>query len=129
MSDGRRLPLDEMLGTRANLSVLRALQTQFHTPRLIWPSEIVEATGLSRAGVWKALNRLESVLIIEPVNLAQGRAVPYRWVRRHRLAEPLSRLFGAEAQVLYQLRIAGEEGPTHGAFTAPEIPPDLPRIW
>ena len=52
----------------------------------------------------------------------------YRWVRRHRLAEPLSRLFGAEAEVLWRLRIAGER-PTNGAFIAPEIPPDLPRIW
>lgn len=128
MSEGRRLPLDEMLGTRANLKVMRALQTRLHSPRLIWPSEIVETTGLSRAGVWKALNRLESVLIIEPVNLGHGRTVPYRWVRRHRLAEPLSRLFGAEAEVLWRLRIAGER-PTHGAFISPEVPPDLPGIW
>jgi hypothetical protein len=117
-----------MLGTRANMQVLRALYAQFHTPRVIWPSEIVEATGLSRAGVWKALHRLERVLIIEPVNLAHGRVVPYRWVRRHRLAEPLSRLFGAEAAVLWRLRISGEPF-SRAAFIAPEIPPDLPRIW
>ena len=43
-------------------------------------------------------------------------------------ADRIARLFGAEAEVLWRLRIAGE-GPTHGAFIAPEIPPDLPRIW
>jgi hypothetical protein len=126
MSEGRQLPLDEMLGTRANVRVLRVFHAQ--SPRLVWPSEIVQATGLSRAGVWKALNRLESSLIIEPVNLAQGRTVPYRCVRRHRLAEPLSRLFGTEAEVLRRLRISRERR-SRGAFIAPEIPPDLPSLW
>lgn len=122
------MPLDEMLGTRANLRVLRVFHAQVHANRLVWPSEIVQATGLSRAGVWKSLHRLETSLIIEPVNLAQGRAVPYRWVRRHRLAEPLIRLFGAEAEVLWRLRISGER-PSRGAFIATDVPPELPRLW
>lgn len=128
MSEGRQLPLDEILGTRANMRVLRVFRDQVHAPRLLWPSEIVEATGLSRAGVWKALNRLENTLIIEPVNLDQGRAVPYRWVRRHRLAEPLFRLFVAEAEVLWRLRISGEPD-VRGAFIAPEIPLHRPSLW
>jgi hypothetical protein len=128
MSEGRQLPLDEILGTRANMRVLRVFRDQAHAPRLLWPSEIVEKTGLSRAGVWKALNRLESQLIIEPVNLAHGRAIPYRWVRRHRLAEPLFRLFVAEAEVLWRLRISGEPDIT-AAFIDPEIAVGRPCLW
>jgi hypothetical protein len=49
-------------------------------------------------------------------------------VRRHRLAEPLFRLFVAEAEVLWRLRIAGEPDIT-AAFIDPEIAVGRPCLW
>lgn len=130
-SKDRQLPLDEVLGTRANVRVLRVFHN--HAPRLVWPSEIVDEARLSRAGVWNALKRLERSLLVEPVNLAYGRMVPYRQVRRHRMAEPLAELFRVESEVLWQARIAGLESGSRtilrSAFIILDFPPELPRLW
>lgn len=96
MIDG--MPLDRMLGGGANLGVLRAIAA--HSWRLVWPTEIVEWSGLSRSGVWKALHRLEEVAIVEPVDTGHGRVYPFRYVSRNRLADPLIQLFWAEQEAL-----------------------------
>ena len=59
--------------------------------------------------------------------------VPYRQVRRHRMAQPLAELFRVESEVLWRARIAGWDPGSRAilrsAFIIPDFPPELPRLW
>lgn len=105
-----------MLGREANLRVLRAITV--NSWRLMWPSQVVDWTGLSRTGVWNALHRLEEAWIIEPVDTGHGRVYPFRFTARNRLADPLQKLFWAEQEVVRT-----------GILLDPEKAQSVPRIW
>ncbi len=115
-----------MLGTRANVKVLRMVEV--HSYRLVWPTEIVQWTGLSRSGVWKALHCLEDVSIIEPVDTGHGRVYPFRFASRNRLAGSIKGLFGAERDLLRRLRVRGESY-DRGALLDPDAQESLPLLW
>lgn len=84
-------PLDEILGSRANVAVLRAI-CRHVAPR--WPVEITAETKLSRASVWNALYRLRQLGVIDVVGAwQQGTSVPFRLRHEHPLALPIFGLF------------------------------------
>lgn len=85
-------PLDGVIGRISQVRVMRALS--LHGAGLT-PPELARRTGLSRAGVWKALESLEGLGVVEPVG--SGHSVPYRMSPTHPIAGAIHRLFEEEA--------------------------------
>lgn len=91
----RGLDLDEVLGARSRVAVLRHL---VRVPHNAWPTHLVRWTRLSRSSVWEALWRLEALGVVEPAFFEHGGRVPWRIHPHHLLREPLKALFLAERQ-------------------------------
>lgn len=97
-SEEGRLPLDEVLASRANLAVLRTL---YWEARPLWPVQIARLSGLSRAGAHAAIARLTDRQLIAPqVHWGGGRSFPYDLVPDHPLIEQLAALFRTESRLL-----------------------------
>lgn len=100
-----RAPLNDILGTEANVRLLRALAA---TAAPMSPSRLAEATGLHLSGVARALATLEETGIVEFVGAGSRRPVAFR--RSHPLASAIDALFVAERarfdRIVEQLRDA-----------------------
>ncbi|HKW47092.1 MAG TPA: helix-turn-helix domain-containing protein, partial [Gemmatimonadaceae bacterium] len=90
-----RAPLNEMLGTEANVRLLRVL-TLAGTP--LAAGEIALRAGLGRTGVYPALAALEATGVIEYVGAGAQRQVRFR--EEHPLSGAIESLFRAEADRL-----------------------------
>ncbi|KAB0266853.1 nucleotidyltransferase domain-containing protein [Microvirga brassicacearum] len=105
----QRYPLTSILGTEANVRLLRELSR--YGGQLSAPS-LVARTGLGRTSVWVALAALEEMRIVE--SAGSGRAVLYRIRTDHPLHAPLDALFEAEearfAAIREVVRSAASEG-------------------
>lgn len=88
---GRTL-LDTILGTQANVSILRVL-TQASSP--LGQSEASRRAGLTRQGGLNAIDRLFQAGVVEYVGTGSTKQVCLR--REHPLASALTRLFETEA--------------------------------
>src|SRR5687768_11962610 len=86
-----RYPLDEILGTRANVRLVRVL-TLAGIP--ITAGELARRAKLGRTGVYPALSALERVGIVEFVGAGSTRQVKLR--KLHPLALPIATLFRSE---------------------------------
>ena len=86
-----RAPLNDILGTEANVRLLRALAA---TAAPMSPSRLAEATGLHLSGVARALATLEETGIVEFVGAGSRRPVTLR--RAHPLASAIDALFVTE---------------------------------
>lgn len=95
-----RAPLNHMLGTEANVRILRVLVTT-ETP--IAPTEIATAALLNLSGVVRALSALEESGIVAYVGVGRRQLMTLR--RRHPLAHAIEALFAAE-QERYERLIA-----------------------
>lgn len=107
----QRYPLTSILGTEANVRLLRELSR--HGGQLSAPS-LVARTGLGRTSVWVALTTLKEMRIVE--SAGTGRAVLYRIRTDHPLHAPLGALFEAEEARFAAIRevvrsAASESGP------------------
>lgn len=87
-----RYPLTIILGTDANVRVLRELSR--HGGLLSSPL-LADRSGLARASVWSALRTLEGIGIVSSEGM--GRARLYRFNNSHPLATSLEALFEQEA--------------------------------
>lgn len=87
-----RTPLDDILGARANVQILRVL-TRHQGP--LGRSEASRRANLTRAGGLKAIDRLYAVGIIDVTG--SGRTQQIRLRKEHPLASDLVDLFQAEA--------------------------------
>lgn len=87
--------LDEIMGARSRVGVLRFLSTVRHHA---WPSDICRAIHYPRSTVWNALQRLDAQGIVEPRPIEVQRQVPWRICPGHPLHEPLLALFQAERE-------------------------------
>lgn len=86
-------PLNEMLGTEANVRLLRVLTL---ADTLLVAGELARRAQLGRTGVYPALAALERTGIIEFVGAGSTRQVKLR--EAHPLASPIAELFLAETQ-------------------------------
>lgn len=93
-----RAPLDEVLRGPANVRLLRELAAE---PRFFAPGELARRTGLTRATVYRALDRLFDAGFIE---YESSGALRCRFRTDHPLADSLSRLFTAEHQRFLTIR-------------------------
>jgi predicted nucleotidyltransferase len=84
-------PLDEILGSRGNVGVLRVLCR--HGGPLPTRS-VADRSRLTRQGIKKALDQLVALGIVEPVG--QGRSLLYELNEEHPLATAITGLFRAE---------------------------------
>lgn len=87
-----RAPLNEMLGTEANVRLLRVL-TLAETS--LTAGELAQRAGLGRTGVYPALAALEAAGIIEYVGVGAQRQLRFR--DEHPLSGAIASLFRAEA--------------------------------
>ena len=86
-----RAPLNHILGTEANVRVLRVL---FRSPIPMGMAELARSTALQASGLPKVCDRLEDLGVIETVGRGHNRQF---WRRlRSPLANHLSSLFSAE---------------------------------
>lgn len=92
-SSALRAPLDEILGTTANVRVLRVL-TREDAP--MGRAETARRAGMTPQGGRKALDRLFRVGLVRYVGSGKTQQVQLR--EQHPLASPLSDLFDAERQ-------------------------------
>lgn len=88
-----RAPLNHMLGTEANVRILRVLVT---TEEPIAPTEIATAASLNLSGVVRALSALEESGIVAYVGVGRRPLMTLR--RRHPLARAIEALFAAEQE-------------------------------
>jgi predicted nucleotidyltransferase len=88
-----RFPLTAVLGTEANVRVLRELAR--HGGELSAPS-LVARSRLAQSSVREALMALETVRVVEPIG--SGRARLFRLNSSHPLTSALSALFEAEEE-------------------------------
>lgn len=86
-----RTPLNQILGTEANVRVLRVL-TDTTTP--LSKSEVARRAALNPSGVRRILDDLIERGIVEAVGAGSQRPVQFR--RNYPLAQPLEELFRAE---------------------------------
>jgi IclR-like helix-turn-helix domain-containing protein len=93
-----RAPLNEMLGTEANVRLLRVLTLAGTS---LTAGEVAQRAGLGRTGVYPALAALEAAGIIEYVGVGAQRQVRFR--DEHPLGSPIASLFRAEADRLDSL--------------------------
>lgn len=88
---GLRYPLNEILGTEANVRLLRVLA--LHTGPFT-AGELAKRAMLTRTSVYPALRVLEGAGIVEFIGVGPQKLVQLR--ERHPLSQPLRELFGAE---------------------------------
>lgn len=86
-----RHPLNAILGTEANVRLLRTLA--LHTGPFT-TGELAKRAMLTRTSVYPALRALESAAIVEFMGVGSQKLVQLR--ERHPLAQPIRELFGAE---------------------------------
>jgi len=86
-----RMPLNRILGTEANVRILRLLSA---TTSAMGQAELARQTGLNPSGVGRALAGLEELGVVEFAGGGAGKAPILR--RRGRLAEILQSLFASE---------------------------------
>jgi predicted nucleotidyltransferase len=91
MQSALHFPLNEILGSRATLLVMRALMRHGGEMSV---TLIVAHTGLSKRSVHHALSTLESLRVVQ--SLGTSRARLYKERVDHPLREPLAVLFEAE---------------------------------
>ena len=89
-----RYPLDEILGSEANVRLLRILLEE--SPSALSVTDAAESTGLTREGARKALERLAGSGIVERVG--SGRAQKWGIKSSHTLVPALRAIFDAERQ-------------------------------
>jgi DNA-binding transcriptional ArsR family regulator len=97
-------PLNEILGTQANVRLMRALALST-VP--LTSGELAKRAELGRTSIYPALNALERAGIVEFVGAGSQRQVQMR--QRHPLARPLAQLFQAEARRFEELVAALRE--------------------
>lgn len=90
--DHLRVPLNELLGTPANVRLLRVLAEEVSGP--VGAPEAAELAGLTEAGARQALKRLSRTSFVEQVG--GGRAQRFRLRESDPLGESLRRLFREE---------------------------------
>lgn len=88
-----RTPLNAVLGTEANVRLLRALE---RTREPLSGAQLARETALTPPGVYPALEDLREIGIVERLGL--GSRGQFRLNDRHPLAGPLKSLFAAERQ-------------------------------
>lgn len=93
-----RAPLNEILGTEANVRLLRVLSLAGTS---LTAGELAQRAGLGRTGVYPALTALEGTGIIEYVGVGAQRQLRFRL--DHPLGGPIASLFRAEASRLDNL--------------------------
>ena len=116
-------PLDAILGTVGNVRILRMLSLD-ETP--VAPMTIAFRCALGRAGIWKALRRLERSGILERASGRQPGFPRYRLAASHPLTRVLRDLFererlggrSAAATALEELRAARALAAKHRARSA-----------
>lgn len=91
-------PLDTLLGTVANVRVLRVLAD--HGGALT-PTTLATRARVTRQSAWNAIARLTEIGILETVG--QGRATLHGLNSAHPLVPPLQALFRTEAQRVERL--------------------------
>ena len=105
-------PLNEVLGTSANVGLLRALALSV-VP--LTSGELAKRAELGRTSIYPALRKLERAGIIEFVGAGSQRQIQLR--HRHSLARALKHLFRAEANrfeaLIAALRALLQELPLH----------------
>lgn len=97
-------PLNSILGTEANVRLLRVLTTARNP---IAAGELAKRAHLGRTTIYPALNTLEKTGIVEFTGVGAHRQARFR--RRHPLAKPLLELFMAEAKRVDELIAALRE--------------------
>lgn len=112
-----RYPLTIMLGTDANVRVLRELSQ--HGGLLSSPS-LASQSGLSRASAWVALASLEGIGIVS--SKGTGKARLYQFNYNHPLATSLAAVFEEEAVRYSNIRTAIAEA-------ASSIHPKAVAVW
>ncbi len=90
---GLRYPLNEFLGTEANVRLLRVLARH---PTPFTSGELARRAMLGRTSVYPALRVLERAGIVEHIGVGSQKLVQLRM--RHPLSQRLTELFRAEAQ-------------------------------
>jgi hypothetical protein len=112
-----RSPLNDILGTEANVRLLRVLS---RTTLPMSATEIARQAAITLSGVGRALGTLEQTGIIEFVGVGRRRPVQLR--RAHPLAPVLEELFAAEARrvttIFARIRAAAET-----------LTPTLRSVW
>ncbi len=102
-----RSPLNDILGTEANVRLLRVLS---RTTLPMSATEIASQAAITLSGVGRALGALEQTGIIEFVGVGRRRPIQLR--RAHPLAPVLDALFAAEARrvdtIFARIRAAAE---------------------
>ena len=103
-----RSPLNYLLGTEANVRLLRVLS---EAPMPLGKAEVARRAGLNESGVRRALSTLEKLGIVEP--LGAGPQKPVQLRRRHPLSAALESLFDVERgrfeRLIESLRGAAEQ--------------------
>jgi len=89
-----RYPLDGVLGSEAQVRLLRALIHDVDAP--LGVSDAAKLSGLTQAGARRALDRLETSGLVE--RIGGGRTQQYGVRAQEPLVQALSRLFGDEQQ-------------------------------
>ncbi|HEU4586161.1 MAG TPA: winged helix-turn-helix domain-containing protein, partial [Gemmatimonadaceae bacterium] len=102
-----RSPLNDILGTEANVRLLRVLS---RTQLPMTATELARQAAITLSGVGRALGALERTGIIEFVGVGSRRPVQLR--RAHPLVPALEALFSAEEQrvdtIFARIRAAAE---------------------
>ena len=97
------IDLDRILGRPSCVRVLRVLSAQIR-PR--WTAEIVHEAGLSRAGTWRAVDRLVAEGIVVRVGVEfGGRSFPIALNHRHPLYHQLKDLFSRETMMKHRAAV------------------------
>src|SRR5688572_16496240 len=91
-------PLNEILGTQANVRLVRALALSAVS---LTSGELASRAQLGRTSIYPALRELESAGVVEFVGAGSHRQVQLR--ERHPLARVLKDLFRAEARRVDEL--------------------------
>lgn len=110
-------PFDAILGSVAAVRILRVLSLHQDA---VSASTLAFRTGVGRAGVHKALRRLEETHIIERVGVERSAA--YRLTRGHSLSRNVAALFQNEAA-----RSDGLFEAIHSAAKNMSVPPEA--VW
>ncbi len=113
----RRYPLNAILGTEANVRLLRVLIAAMGQP--LASGELAARAALARTSIYRALDLLEQTGIV--IYIGAGRQRQVRFRRDHSLAPALETLFTAEANTYAEFLGALRE-------TAATIP-DATSVW
>jgi DNA-binding Lrp family transcriptional regulator len=98
--DALRFPLNDLLGTRATVRLLRLLAWEASEP--VGAPEAAERTGVTEAGARRALRRLAETGLVE--HLGGGRAQRFRLREADPLAVQVRNLFRLESERFQRLK-------------------------